>query len=54
MVTDYHVDEYPTKSQAALDAFLAITPEQQQQQYSYKIHELGYTGHSLNLKVDDC
>ena len=46
------VDEYPPELQAAVDAFLAMTPEQQQ--HAHEMHELGCTGHSLNLTVDDC
>jgi len=38
--------------QAAVEAFLAMTPEQQQ--HAHEMHELGCTGHSLNLTVDDC
>jgi hypothetical protein len=46
------VDEYPPELQAAVEAFLAMTPEQQQ--HAHEMHELGCTGHSLNLTVDDC
>ena len=51
-VIDQVIDEYPPELQAAVDAFLAMTPEQQQ--HAHELHELGCTGHSLNLTVDDC
>jgi hypothetical protein len=51
-VIDKVVEAYPPELQAAVDAFLAMTPEQQQ--HAHEMHELGCTGHSLNLTVDDC
>ena len=51
-VIGHVIDEYPPELQAAVEAFLALTPEQQQ--HAHEMHELGCTGHSLNLTVDDC
>jgi hypothetical protein len=46
------VDANSPELQAAVEAFLAMTPEQQE--HAHEMHELGCTGHSLNLTVDDC
>lgn len=47
-----HMAEHPADMQPAIDAYLAMTPEQRE--HASELHELGCTSHSLNLTTDDC
>lgn len=47
-----HVADHPADMQPAIDAYLAMTPEQRE--HASELHELGCTSHSLNLTTDDC
>jgi len=50
-IVDEDIQNYPDKYKAAVSAYLSLTEEQREA--ADEFHELGCSGHSLNLVVDD-